>query len=190
MLRFLKRLFTCFFLWIQSIYCIISIRFIYGLRKYDHVSQFRAQLKLPIRLRRDMHILCFLFNILNYQNFPSYLCSRFKILPSPSRSRRSCVIPTLDIPKSNTKVMQKSFSVYAALLWEKLPKSIQESPSTVCPLKPLWKTFYERTRQYLSLKLVYIFIFIFFRFSNIVNFVIPLYVSFTHFHRLTGRNLF
>ena len=110
----------------------LAIRFIYGLRKYDHVSQFRAQLNwLPIRFRRDMHILSFLFKILNYQNFPSYLRSRFKILPTPARSRRSCVIPMLDFPKSNTKFLQKSFSVYAPLLWNNLPKSIQESQSII-----------------------------------------------------------
>ena len=120
----------------------LAIRFIYGLRKYDHVSQFRAQLKwLPIRLRRDMHILSFLFKILNYQNFPSYLHSRFKILPSPTRSRRSCVIPTLEIPKTNTKFMQKSFSVQAALLWNKLPKSIQQSSSIVSFKASLKKHF-------------------------------------------------
>ena len=120
----------------------LAIRFIYGLRKYDHVSQFRAQLDwLPIRLRRDMHILSLLFKILNYPNFPSYLRSRFNILPTPTRSRRSCVIPTLDIPKSNTKFFQKSFSVYAASLWNKLPKSIQRSPSIV--------TFKSQLKKYL-----------------------------------------
>lgn len=37
------------------------IRFIFGLRKYDHVSPFRVMLKwLPIRLRRNMHILSLL----------------------------------------------------------------------------------------------------------------------------------
>ena len=46
----------------------LAILFIFGLRKYDHISQFRAQLNwLPIRLRRDMHIITFLFKILNYQ---------------------------------------------------------------------------------------------------------------------------
>ena len=97
---------------------------------YNHVFQFRAQLNwLPIRLRRDMHILTFLFKILNYQNFPAYLRSRFNVLPIPSRSKRSCVIPSLDIPKSKTKYLQKSFSVYASSLWNQLPNPIQKSPS-------------------------------------------------------------
>ena len=108
----------------------LAIRFVYGLRKYDHVSQFRAQLNwLPIRLRRDMHILTLLFKILNYQNFPEYLRSRFNILPRPLRSRRSCVVPALEIPMSNTKFLQKSFTVYAASLWNHLPIPIQRSPS-------------------------------------------------------------
>ncbi|CAH2091775.1 unnamed protein product [Euphydryas editha] len=111
----------------------IAIRFIFGLRKYDHISNFRAQLKwLPIRLRHDMHILSFLFKILNDPNSPSYLRSRFQILPTPSRSRRPCITTMLDIPKSNTKFLFRSFSVYSALLWNKLPKDIQLSPSANC----------------------------------------------------------
>ncbi|CAG9104276.1 unnamed protein product [Plutella xylostella] len=36
----------------------LCIRFIFGLRKYDHISEYRAQLQwLPIRLRRNTHIL-------------------------------------------------------------------------------------------------------------------------------------
>ncbi|CAH2087481.1 unnamed protein product [Euphydryas editha] len=108
----------------------LAIRFIFGLRKYDHISNFRAQLKwLPIRLRRDMHILSFLFKILNDPNSPSYLRSRFQILPTPSRTRRPCVTTMLDIPKSNTKFRLQSFSVYGASLWNKLPRDIQLSPS-------------------------------------------------------------
>lgn len=43
----------------------VCIRFIFGLRKYDHVSEFRTQLKwLPIRHRRNSHILVLLYNIL------------------------------------------------------------------------------------------------------------------------------
>ena len=108
----------------------LAIRFIFGLRKYDHISHFRAQLNwLPIRLRRDMHVLSVLFNILNNRYSPSYLHSRFNLLPYPTRSRRSCLTHSLDIPISKTGFGKKSFSVHAAVLWNNLPKTIQQSTS-------------------------------------------------------------
>ncbi|CAH2108859.1 unnamed protein product [Euphydryas editha] len=110
----------------------LAIRFIFGLRKFDRISHFRAQLKwLPIRCRRDMHILSTLFNILCDPNAPSYLRSRFNLLPSPNRSRRPGITPMLDVPKCNTKFRLNSFSVRASILWNNLPKDIQTSPSLV-----------------------------------------------------------
>ncbi|CAH2237662.1 jg11339 [Pararge aegeria aegeria] len=44
----------------------ICIRFVFGLRKFDHISEYRVRLKwLPIRLRRELHLLSFLYSILN-----------------------------------------------------------------------------------------------------------------------------
>lgn len=58
------------------------IRFIFGLRKYDHVSEFRTKLKwLPIRLRRNAHILSLLCNILFNSSSPRYLKERFCFFP-------------------------------------------------------------------------------------------------------------
>ncbi|KAJ0180547.1 hypothetical protein K1T71_003951 [Dendrolimus kikuchii] len=48
--------------------------FIFGLRKYDHVSEYRKRLKwLPIHFRRNTHILTLLYNILFTPNSPQYL---------------------------------------------------------------------------------------------------------------------
>jgi hypothetical protein len=59
----------------------ISIRFIFGLRKYDHISHFRAKLKwLAIRLSRNAHIVSLLYNILFNPKYPSYLREHFKLL--------------------------------------------------------------------------------------------------------------
>ena len=43
------------------------IRYIFNLQKYDHVSDFRAELKwLPIRQRRSLRALTMLFSLLNW----------------------------------------------------------------------------------------------------------------------------
>ncbi|CAH2219687.1 jg3596, partial [Pararge aegeria aegeria] len=56
----------------------LCIRFIFGLRKFDHVSEYRARLKwLPIRLRRNLHLLSFLYYVLYNPHAPSYLKERF-----------------------------------------------------------------------------------------------------------------
>ena len=46
------------------------IRFIFGLRKYDHVSEFCKKLKwLPIRFRRNTHILSLLYSVTIYTHY-------------------------------------------------------------------------------------------------------------------------
>ena len=48
----------------------LCIRFIFGLRKYDHISEYRSRLKwVEIRDRRNLHLLTLLYNILNYPRF-------------------------------------------------------------------------------------------------------------------------
>lgn len=44
-------------------------------------------------------------------------------------SRQSCVIPMLDVPKSNTQLLQKSLSMYVGFQRNQLIKKIQKSPS-------------------------------------------------------------
>lgn len=62
----------CIFLYTYQV-IIISINKICGLRKYDHVSSFRAQLKwLDIKECWRIHIIGFLFNILNDVEEKSY----------------------------------------------------------------------------------------------------------------------
>jgi Reverse transcriptase (RNA-dependent DNA polymerase) len=108
----------------------LAIRFIFGLRKYDRISEYRSQLKwLSIRDRRNVHILTTLYKILKDPNSPAYLRSRFHLLPPPSRSRRSCITKTLELPASKSNFFFHSFTVRAVLLWNALPAVIQDSPS-------------------------------------------------------------
>jgi hypothetical protein len=120
----------------------LAIRFIFGLRKYDRVSEYRSRLQwLSIRDRRNVHILTTLFKILKDPNSPTYLRSRFQFLPPPIRSRRSCVTKTLELPTSNTNFFFHSFTVRAVLLWNALPTVIQDSPS-IFSFKERLKKFY------------------------------------------------
>ncbi|XP_022838102.1 uncharacterized protein LOC111365135 [Spodoptera litura] len=108
-----------------------SIRFIFGLRKYDHVTEYRNILKwLPIRLRRNTHILSLLYSILFNQFAPSYLKERFKFLnDAHSRSLRSSANLRLEMAQHSSKFYSKSFTVQAVRLWNALPVSIRQAQS-------------------------------------------------------------
>lgn len=106
------------------------IRFIFGLRKYDHISAFRAQLKwLPIRFRRNLRILCLLFNVLFNPAAPNYLRDRFSFLHSSDSPCRSHISSLLHTPVSHSQIYSRSFTVHAVKLWNSLPSEIRNSPS-------------------------------------------------------------
>ncbi|KAG7302626.1 hypothetical protein JYU34_012573 [Plutella xylostella] len=109
----------------------VCIRFIFGLRKYDHVSEYRAKLKwLPIRLRRNTHILSLLYSILFNPAYPDYLKERFHFRhESHSRGLRSSQNLRLNIPPHTTKFFSDSFTIQAITLWNDLPLSIRKAPS-------------------------------------------------------------
>lgn len=120
----------------------LCIRFIFGLRKYDHVSQYRSQLNwLPIRLRRDVHVLCMLFNILNNPAVPRYLRERFDYqMPRgvPCRTSRSLL---LNFPPHSSSRYGGSFTVQSVRLWNSVPHSIRASPSLEVFRKALKKHY-------------------------------------------------
>ncbi|CAH2269221.1 jg1741 [Pararge aegeria aegeria] len=81
----------------------LAIRFIFGLRKYDHVSEFRQKLKwLPIRRRRDLHVLSLLYCLLFNPKTPPYLKEKFNFVGTASELR-SCRMLTLCMPFHKTK---------------------------------------------------------------------------------------
>lgn len=128
--------------WLQN----LCIRFIFGLRKYDHISQYRSKLKwLPIRLRRNTHILSLLCTILFNPTAPRYLKDRFNYLYSSSTySLRSSENLALTTPSHGTSFYDDSFSVQAVSLWNKLPVSIRRAQSLPVFKKQL-KDFYLST---------------------------------------------
>lgn len=112
----------------------LCIRFIFGLRKYDHVSEFRNCLKwLPIRLRRDTHILSLLYCILFHPDTPLYLKERFNYLcDTHERTLRSESTLILETPAHTTSFYSNSFSVKAVQLWNDLPLPIKQAQSLSC----------------------------------------------------------
>jgi hypothetical protein len=125
------------------------IRFIFCLRKYDHVSSFRSQLGwLPIRLRRKIRLLCTLFSILNDPKSPEYLKTLFHYYcVSRVRQLRSSGNLSLSIPPHRTGFMSNSFSVQVARLWNSLPVKIRQSPNRLVFKKSLQNFFAGRTKK-------------------------------------------
>lgn len=108
----------------------VCIRFIFGLRKYDHISSFRSQLKwLPIRYRRNAHILSTLYNILYNPSAPSYLRNLFHFSRAQDKPCRSNVRSMLAIPVHHSDFLSYSFTVHAPRLWNSLPHEERDSPS-------------------------------------------------------------
>lgn len=108
----------------------LCIRFIYGLRKYDHVSTYRSQLKwLPIRKRRNTHVLSYLYTILNNPLAPSYLRERFDYLVPRGVQTRTIKSLLLKVPSCESSRYAGSFTVKSVKLWNSLPHRIRASPS-------------------------------------------------------------
>ncbi|CAF4846787.1 unnamed protein product [Pieris macdunnoughi] len=106
------------------------IRFIFGLRKYDHVSKFRRQLGwLPIRFRRHAHLLQLLYSILFNPKTPSYLKSHFKFLGPSNYMLRSSNRCLLEIPSHTSSFLGNSFTISAIKLWNTLPDSVRLATS-------------------------------------------------------------
>ncbi|CAH0405379.1 unnamed protein product [Chilo suppressalis] len=119
------------------------IRFIFGLRKYDNVSQYRSQLKwLSIRRRRDTHILSLLYNILFNPYYPNYLKELFSFLHSShAQTLRSSENLSLKTPVHNTSFYKYSFCVEAVRLWNSLPVEIRRA-QTIGKFKSEIKEFF------------------------------------------------
>ena len=134
----------------------LGIRFIFGLRKYDHVSEFRTQLKwLPIRLRRNTHILSLLYSILFNPNSPKYLKKRFRFLSEThNRTLRSSQSLLLQTPTHTSHSYHSSFTVHAVQLWNSLPLSIQQAPS-LQSFKNKVKAHYLTSLSWFLLVLIY-----------------------------------
>jgi exonuclease III len=100
------------------------IRFIYGLRKYDHISHFRKSSKiLSMQNRRQLHSLTMMFRIKNGLA-PSYLCERITrhsdVHNHNTRNRNNIIAP---FARSNMRAM--SFFIYISKSFNELSNEIK-----------------------------------------------------------------
>lgn len=103
------------------------IRFIFNLRKYDHVSTYRSEINfLPIRERRNLHALTALHSILTCPTPPSYLTQYFKYLHSShDKDLRSSNNLLLHCPTHHSSLVRSSFVVQSVQLWNSLPLNVR-----------------------------------------------------------------
>lgn len=120
----------------------LCIRFIFGLRKYDHVTEYRKRLKwLPIRLRRDTHVLSLLYCVLFDPHTPAYLKERFEFQRNEFKNLRSLDNLSLRIPLQKKNYYHSSFTCQAIRLWNSLPLDIKKAQSLNC-FKSQLKKYY------------------------------------------------
>jgi retron-type reverse transcriptase len=120
----------------------VCIRFIFGLRKYDRVTQFRNELRwLTMAQRRDLHILSLLYSVLFNPSAPYYLRSSFTSLASHGLPLRSGARGILQIPTHRSNFFSSSFTARAARLWNEQPVDIRLSPSILCFKRSLKRRF-------------------------------------------------
>ncbi len=104
----------------------ICIKFIFNLKKYDHVQDCYNDLNwIKLDKRRDFHLGCFIFKIINNKT-PKYLYSLFNETSNihSYNTRKRFFIPSI---KTNNG--KKSFGYYGPYIWNNLPTEIKNSTS-------------------------------------------------------------
>lgn len=106
-----------------------AIRFIFCLRKFDHISYYRKKLRwLSIPQRRKLRSLCMVFSILFDTLSPKYLKAKFQFLGAAHNlNLRSFENQTLYIPFHRTNFIANSFALNAVRLWNKLPMFLRQT---------------------------------------------------------------
>ncbi|XP_032458068.1 uncharacterized protein LOC116738695 [Nasonia vitripennis] len=98
-----------------------GIRYIYGVRRDEHISPYRRELQwLTTAGRRKYFMACFLRKMFN-TSVPIYLLAYFDFHVA-LRPVRGEVTP-LDIPSFRTETLRNSFFISASSLWNSLPFS-------------------------------------------------------------------
>lgn len=96
------------------------VRFIFGLRKYDHISQqFRDLSWLSMSSRRELHFAVFVRKVL-LTSSPSYLCSKL-VSRSNIHSVNTRHRELLAIPRHATALFRRGFAYQAVHFHNKLP---------------------------------------------------------------------
>ena len=114
------------------------IRFIYGLRKYDHITNFRTSKKiLSMQSRRLLHSLTMMFCIKN-DLAPSYLCDRLTLQRNiHDHNTRNCNNIRAPIARTNMRAM--SFFVYITNKFNDLSNRLPISNISLTTFKNKYK---------------------------------------------------
>jgi hypothetical protein len=106
-----------------------AARMVVRAKKFQHISPHLIKLHwLPVRQRIAFKVLLITYKALNDQG-PSYI-REMLTLYAPSRALRSENQYMLDKPRTNSTYGDRSFSAAAPALWNDLPLTIRQSPST------------------------------------------------------------
>ena len=116
------------------------VRFIFGLRKYDHISAFIKDKKiLNMKSRRLLHSLTLMFRIKN-QKAPMYLCNRLK---SHNATHNYCTRNrfNIDPPFARSKLRSMSFFIYISTQFNELTKYVDIRNVSVSTFKLRCKSY-------------------------------------------------
>ena len=101
------------------------VRFIFDLKKGDHVTpHYRALAWLRAHERRRFHLLRYV-HILIHRKTPTYLAEKFSFIDTPSTRSEL----TLRTPIHRTSVFNKSFQVSGCREWNSLPFEVRRLES-------------------------------------------------------------
>lgn len=106
------------------------LRFIFGVRRDEHITPYRLKSKwLSIKSRRQYFQVSLFYSIIASSK-PSYLHDLFpKVSPELRRSSRNVSSPKFEIPSFFTDSYKYSFRVTSIKLWESLPVTIRHASS-------------------------------------------------------------
>jgi hypothetical protein len=107
------------------------VRFIFNLRKDEHISGYYDRLGwLNSDDRREYLTCCLLFSLI-LNSSPPYLSDNFRPLHRPLSHLRSSPSSSLDlaIPTCRTSTYQRSFHSSACILWNNLPPAVRGADS-------------------------------------------------------------
>ncbi|XP_044598357.1 uncharacterized protein LOC123274679 [Cotesia glomerata] len=109
-----------------------SIRFIFNLKKDEHITPFRRELGwLSVKYRRMYYMSCYFYKLLQVEK-PKYLRELFIEDIDVRRSNRLAAKKhtSFKIPHFATTYMEHSFLISVIRLWEELPEEIVNSSSS------------------------------------------------------------
>jgi hypothetical protein len=124
------------------------LRFIFNLRKDEHISGYYDRLGwLNSDDRREYLICCLLFSILHTSS-PSYLSDDFRPLHRPLSHLRSSPSSSFDlaVPFCRTSTYQRSFHSSACSLWNNLPPAVRAATSIGAFKRSLFAFLRNRSR--------------------------------------------